>query len=371
MKPLAILLFLALTVYGCGGSNDSGGGQPIPPAPIPPIGRLVMYLLAANSPGNSIDIFEVSAADGSLTRTANSPLAINAGILSLENSPGSPFVYAGSFTSNEIFGFAMDGNTGRLTPLAGFPVTSEPENNVILDRTGQFLYSLGEDGIDGFRVDQATGALARLPGFPIRGLTELRNGSFDLDNNFLYVADFGADEIVTYQLNGQTGALTDVAHTPTGDEPFALEVEPLNSFVYVSQADGFLNGFRRNADGSLSQLPGLPVGYAPGGAATARFAFRDQFLFIGDRTSRSLSAFSVDPATGGLTPVAGYPKPGGGADVASYPVPNAPFLYVADRPSNLINGFQIGPNASSSTVPGSPFPASGGPNELLPVVFAF
>ncbi|GMU52270.1 MAG: hypothetical protein AMXMBFR33_14160 [Candidatus Xenobia bacterium] len=371
MKRLVIALLCVLMFAGCGGDESSGGGPPQPPAPVPPIGRLVMYLLAANSPGDSIDIFEVSAADGSLVRTANSPLATNAGILSLENSPGSPFVYAGSFTSNEILGFAMDGNTGRLTPLAGFPVTSEPENNIILDRTGQFLYSLGEDGIDGFRVDQTTGALTRLTGFPIRGLTELRNGSFDLDNNFLYVADFGADEIVTYQLNGRTGALTDVAHTPTGDQPFALEVEPANSFVYVSVADGFLNGFRRNADGSLSQLAGFPVSYAPAGAATARFAFRDQVLFIGDRTSRSLSAFSVDPATGGVTLLAGYPKPGGGADIVSYPVPNAPFLYAADRPANLINGFQIGPNASTTSIPGSPFPAGGGPNELLPVVFAF
>jgi 6-phosphogluconolactonase (cycloisomerase 2 family) len=70
-------------------------------------------------------------------------------------------------------------------------------------------------------------------------------------------------------------------------------------------------------------------------------------LFIGDRTSRSLSAFSVDPATGGVTLLAGYPKPGGGADIVSYPVPNAPFLYAADRPANLINGFQVGPNAST------------------------
>ncbi len=375
MKRLALLLLLALWFLGCGGSDTSGGGGqgggPIPPpVPVPPIGRLFMYLLAANSPGNSIDVFQVNAEDGSLTRTAGSPVATAAGVLSLENHPTRPFVYAGSFTSNEILGFQMDPTTGRLTPLAGFPVISEPENNIIMDRSGAFLYSLGEDGIDGFGIDQAAGSLTRLPGFPIRGLAELRNGNFDLDNEFLYVADLGADQVVTYRLDGQTGALTEVARTATGVDPFALEVDPTNSFVYLSEANGNLNGFRRNPDGSLSQLAGLPVVYAPAGAASARFAFRDQFLFIGDRTSRTLNAFSVQPGTGRLTQVVGYPTPGGGGDVVSYPVPNTPYLYAADRPSNFINGFLIGPNASPTTVPGSPFQAGGGPNELLPVVFA-
>lgn len=362
-----LLIGLSLLSFGCGNDNTSTVGITPQPSPtiVPPIGRLATYLLAANSsPGNSIDVFRVST-DGSLARLASVPAGF--GLVSLEHHGVQPFIYAGGFNSNQILGFRIDAPTGQLTPLPGFPVNSEPENNVVLDRTGNYLYSLGENAIDGFRVDQNTGSVTRLPGFPIQGLSELINGEFDRDNQYLYVADRGLDQLLTYSLNQQTGALTEVSRTAAVD-PLAIELEPNNQFIYTSQNDGNLNGFSRGANGTLTPLAGFPVRFAAPGAQAFRFAFRDRFLFIGDRVSRTLNAFSIG-TSGQLTPLAGYPVPGGSGDVANYPLPTTPFLYAADRPANQINAFNVASNGAVTALPSTP--AGGAPNEVLPVILTF
>lgn len=364
-----LMIGLALCSMGCGNDNNTTitGIDPSPsPTVQPPIGRLATYLLSANgSPSSSIDVFRVDTATGALTRAATQPTGF--GLVSLEQHPVQPFIYAGGFESNQVLGFRMEPSTGQLTPLAGFPVPSQPENNVVLDRTGNFLYSLGETTIDGFRVNQTTGGLTPLAGFPITGFGELINADFDVDNRFLYVADNGPDQVISLSLNAQTGTLTEVARVSPGPDPYGVEVDPNNQSVYVSLADGNLNGFSRNANGSLTQLAGLPVRYAPPGSRTPRFDFRDRTLFIGDRTSSTLNAFSI--GTGGqLTPVAGYPVPGGSGDLVSYPLPIAPFLYVGDRPATRINTFRVGANASVTQLPST---VGGNPNEVLPVVLTY
>lgn len=122
MRLLAILT-MALLACGCtgGGTVSGGSGSSVP--------RPLTWLLAANSTvNNGVVVFRVND-DGSLAQVSN--VATSQGLISLESHPTRPFVYAGGF-SPDLLGFRLDA-TGQLTPLPGFPVTSEPENNVVLE----------------------------------------------------------------------------------------------------------------------------------------------------------------------------------------------------------------------------------------------
>jgi hypothetical protein len=91
----------------------------------------------------------------------------------------------------------------------------------------------------------------------------------------------------------------------------------------------------------------------------------DNYLFVSNQYSDTVTAFSVDPCTGALTLVPGspfhLPALGPGIHVPSFPSgmatdPAGKFLYVADFYSNKIIGFSIAANgALTSSVPGSPF----------------
>ena len=86
------------------------------------------------------------------------------------------------------------------------------------------------------------------------------------------------------------------------------------------------------------------------------------FLFAGNSGSDNVSAFSIDPVTGVLTPVPGSPFVTGGiadgSGMSLTATPDDKFLIVANGASMNITVFSVGANGALSPVAGSPF-ASG------------
>lgn len=113
-------------------------------------------------------------------------------------------------------------------------------------------------------------------------------------------------------------------------------------------------GFTRNADGSLSALPGSP--FQAGGAGLAgvgsqdavRFADNGRFLLAVDAGSNQISVLRVGPH-GDLKPVAGSPFWSGGVEPNSIAV-SGDLVYVANAGSPNYTGFYLTPSGRLSPI---------------------
>lgn len=152
------------------------------------------------------------------------------------------------------------------------------------------------------------GTLAPL-GPPTPGGTRAADLAVDPHRRFLWLANDtpGKASVITYALT-DAGQLAPVAERLFGVPPTSIAVEPSGRFVYVT-TDAEENGvfsFHVEDDGALTTLAFHPVGNSP---AAVEADPTGRFLYVvnsgaeqpGDQGS--LASFSIDVATGELTPV--------------------------------------------------------------------
>ena len=94
-----------------------------------------------------------------------------------------------------------------------------------------------------------------------------------------------------------------------------------------------------------------------------------KFLYVPNTVSNSVSAYSIDAATGALTAVAGAPYPSGGSPTSLTPDPTGRFVYTTNLGSGPFVPVQTAPSISGYAVnaitgalvavPGSPFFVTG------------
>lgn len=180
----------------------------------------------------------------------------------------SQFVYATEFEGSTgqpggVAAFTIDPNTGVLTNVSGSPFSTGPVGSpgqIVYDAArGPFVYvALSnppsfQNLIAGFSVDQSTGALTPVPGSP-----------------------FAAASTAT------------------------LVLDPSGQFLFTGNSGTNLVGFKVEADGSLTALPGVTA------IASPPFVFSGNHLYTGSAAG-TIAAFNLDETTGALTPVAGSP----------------------------------------------------------------
>lgn len=109
----------------------------------------------------------------------------------------------------------------------GFDGYNEPAD-VQIHPDGQlvFVSNRGEDTVVAFALDTDTGLLAfahsvSIATSPHPGLAA-RSITFDESGRFLFVPDRPADRVLTYAVDGRTGAVTSVSETPLPQPAFIL-----------------------------------------------------------------------------------------------------------------------------------------------------
>jgi 6-phosphogluconolactonase len=136
-----------------------------------------------------------------------------------------------------------------------------------------------------------------------------------------------------------------------------LEAQP--RFVYanndVSSANT-VSGFSSDSNGVLTQITGSP--FATGGGGTGGGALGasritvagGKFLYASNGGTHNIGAFSINPATGVLTPVAGSPFSDGAsagfATISLAASPNGQFLFAGVDSNTTIVTFSIGADGS-------------------------
>ncbi|MGK5084547.1 beta-propeller fold lactonase family protein [Bdellovibrionota bacterium FG-1] len=186
---------------------------------------------------------------------------------------------------------------------------------------------------------------------------------------YVYTANYGdSAEIAAFSMNTTTGALTTVSDSSnnpksklgvttynTGNSPWGVVADPSSKYLYVAnEVPGTLSRYSIDAaTGALTPiLPDIDTGLT--GPHYPVFDPTGQFLFIGGRTSENMRSFVFNSSDGSLTPT-GAPVASGatGGSLNRIVVhPTANFLLIAlSGTTNGQDGFHsFGYNATTGVI---------------------
>jgi 6-phosphogluconolactonase len=254
-------------------------------------------------------------------------------VMPMAVSPDRRFLYAASRSKPfSVHAYSINPATGALAHLSTSP-TADSFPYISLDKTGRFLLGASYGGH--LVSVNAVGADGRVAAEPLQVIPVGRNAHsirVDESNKFVYVPTLGSDEMFQFSFDAKSGRLS--SNTPavylmkpmTGPRHFVTSGD--NRFVYVlSELQGTVTTFALDGKTGLltevSTASGLPPDSklgpgAPRGAVGAANAPpprntdndiwaadihltpNGRFLYISERTSNTLAAFSVDGASGKL-----------------------------------------------------------------------
>jgi 6-phosphogluconolactonase len=325
LKGLCCLLLLGLS--GCGGffvPQTSSGGTT----------NTGDYLYVANGADAFLAGFGV-ASSGALSVLSGSPYNNGVAAESLAVNPANTFLYAG--TTNGIYVYAINSNGSITVQNDGSASAQDVVATAMqVDSTGSYLLAVGistaqqVQAIGIYTIDPTTGLLTAVPLSPL----ELYTGSASTptvvaptgllitpNNSYVYVS-LGALGVQVLTL-GSGGALT-AGTAATILPPFSHSTSPADQgtasdpnsdFLFVAETNTGLRVFSIGTGGSLTEIVGSP--YAVGtGPIAALVDPTGTYVYVANKGSSNISAFTLTPATGKLTAVAGSPFSSGG----TYPI---------------------------------------------------
>ena len=103
-----------------------------------------------------------------------------------ESLPSNQFAYVADQGSGKILGYIVNSANGKLSPVAGSPFSTgkSGSTSVAVDPAGRFVYATnqfaGDNDISGFQIDGDTGRLTPIHGSPFKagsGPTAVAEGS--------------------------------------------------------------------------------------------------------------------------------------------------------------------------------------------------
>jgi 6-phosphogluconolactonase (cycloisomerase 2 family) len=289
-------------------------------------------------------------------------------------------------TSSSLSAFIFDPPTGDAHEAAGSPYptsSSLPAATGLTALPGDgFLYVTNSslNNIEGFAVS-ATGTLTSI-GSPFPTGAGPNPVTFDSAGHFAYVSNQTSSSIFVYSVNSTTGALTEIPadRVATGLSPTTVSLTADGKFAYVLNLSSISAFSVNSSSGALTAIAGSPfaVPVVAGGGnnplQTLIFNPNGKSLYIkndGGTGTGSLAAFSIDSATGALSPLSGSPFPlGASATGIAGLDPAGRFLYVANQGTCTVANGCNPSTVSTGSISAFSLDASGVPTALagLPAV---
>jgi 6-phosphogluconolactonase len=274
-----------------------------------------------------------------------------------------------------VSAFAINRETGALTPInrqssvGGGPahlVVDHGGRNVLVANYGGgsvAVLPIGADG--GLRPSTAfvqhTGSSVN----PDRQKEpHAHSVNVDANDRFAYVADLGLDKVMIYRLDAAKGTLTagepPFAATSPGAGPRHFAIHPQQKFAYViNELQNSVTAFTRDAaTGGLTTLQTistLPADVKPlPSYSTAEVLVHPsgRFLYGSNRGHDSISVFTIDQASGRLTFVETVPT--GGSTPRGFGIdPSGAYLVAGNQRSDSVVVFRIDRSTGRLTATGS------------------
>jgi 6-phosphogluconolactonase len=281
------------------------------------------FLYAANEDKvGTIGAFAIDAANGQL-KLLNSVPSRGSGPCHVAVAPNGKWVFAANYNSGSVAVFPVheDGTLGEATGFvqhAGSSVNAQRQSgphahsaNLSPDGRWLFVADLGLDQILTYRLDAVKGTLS--PGDPpftkIAPGAGPRHMAFGKDGRFAYAIGEMLATVTVFRYNSARGTLQELQTAPvtpdayTGQKSGAeIAVAPAGKFLYASnRGDSTIAVFRIDADkGTLTVVERVSTQ----GKTPRNFAIDPSgaFLFAANQDSGTVVEFKIDSATGRLTP---------------------------------------------------------------------
>ena len=281
------------------------------------------FLYAANEDkAGTIGAFAIDAANGQL-KLLNSVPSRGSGPCHVAVDPSGKWVFAANYNSGSVAVFPVraDGSLGEATGFvqhAGSSVNAQRQSgphahsaNLSPDGRWLFVADLGLDQILTYRLDAVKGTLS--PGDP--PFTKIAPGSgprhmaFGKDGRFAYAISEMLATVTVFRYNSARGTLEELQTAPVTPEGYTgpkssaeIAVDPAGKFLYASnRGDSTIAVFRIDGDkGTLTLVERVSTQ----GKTPRNFAIDPSgaFLFAANQDSGNVVEFKIDPATGRLTP---------------------------------------------------------------------
>jgi len=149
---------------------------------------------------------------------------------------------------DKIMIYRFDAKRGKLTPNRQPWATTRPgagPRHIAFHPGGRLAYVINEldSTVTAFEYDRRQGTLSEIQTVPAlpRGFSQM-NTTADIhvspNGRFLYGSNRGHDSIVVFAIDGRTGMLTLIEHTPTeGRTPRNFAIDPTGAFLLAANQD--------------------------------------------------------------------------------------------------------------------------------------
>lgn len=336
----------------------------------------VLYVSNAGTEPDTanVSMFTLDRRTGALRQGKS--IAAGVGPAGVIASPDGRFLYVADPDGEQMLVYSV-GKSGELTALETVPTAGGPFG-LAMAPDGRSLYASvhesdqAPDQVAVFPVG-LDGRLGRQISITAIGGRNPRSIAVSPDGRFVYVTTGLRDPAVP-------GTLAVFAVTPDGTLPMKLltsieigrfgagiTISPDGRFLYAeSQATSQVRGYRRGADGLLTEVPGSPFASPddPEGIVITPDA---QNIYVGATGqtpqgtpggSGEVQAFRARP-DGGLGPARLFTA--GQLPNSLILSPSARFLYAANGNSSDISAYAIGQNGTLRQIQDSPFPGLDSP----------
>ena len=184
---------------------------------------------------------------------------------------------------------------------------------------------------------------------------------------FAYVAGAaGSNRIYSFTMD-QSGHLRNTGYRMASyGTPYGLVMAPSKKYLYVITIAGYSLGAvaAYSSDpttGTLTPLAGPDV-FTDVDPRYPAIDPAGKFLFVPNYGSHTISVYSIDSSTGALTQVSGSPFAAGAGPVQAIVDPSGKYLYVTNEYTDDVGAYSINSTTGALTaIAGSPFPAGNEP----------
>ena len=122
---------------------------------------------------------------------------------------------------------------------------------------------------------------------------------------FLYVGGNGSPSLVAYAVNTETGQLTALPATSFFGPLFQISIDPYGKFLVIADGSS-LQSYKINRNTGVLTSAGFASASSPIALAIHPSG---KFVYGIDVNNNEITALTLNPTTGALTPVAGSPFP--------------------------------------------------------------
>lgn len=347
------------------------------------------HVYVVNLADDSVSAYSIDPVNGALAELAGSPLAAGNGPWAVALSADGAYAYVANFVGDDVSVYSIDASTGVPSPMttggagACNGATPDPGNcfaagngpvavGITADNGFAYVTNRDDNNISGYSIDAGSGALTALGTSPYATGDSPRSLDLTPGSGFAYVKNFSDDTLSGYAVNLVNGRLIEIdvaSRFFADDDPRSIATGPGGAFAYVGNSDaGNVSSFAIDADtGAATEVAGSPTNADAGTRGIAadpdgRFVYA---VNAGSGGVNSISGYRVDPATGGLDPLPGFPVNTLENPRAVTFAPDGDIIYVANANADGVSGYSVDPVTGALTeLAGSPFSAGDFPASI-------